>query len=270
MHLRPFGRTGLEVPAVGMGTWRTFDVRGAAAGAERERIVTAALDAGATLFDSSPMYGEAERVLARALDGRRERATVATKVWHQDAREGRRQIDRALAWYGGRVEIYQIHNLVGWRQYLPVLEALRDEGAVRVVGATHYSHQAFRELADVMRTGRVQQVQLPYSAADRLAERELLPLTAELGLGVLVMRPFGEGALLRRAPHARALAPLAPFGVTTWAQALLKWILSDPRVHCAIPATSHAERITENAAAGSPPWFDGETRDYVRRLAERV
>ena len=84
------------------------------------------------------------------------------------------------------------------------------------------------------------------------------------------MRPFGEGALLRRAPSPARLAPLAPYGVTTWAQALLKWILSDPRVHCAIPATSRAERMTENAAAGSPPWFDDETRDYVRRLAERV
>ena len=121
-----------------------------------------------------------------------------------------------------------------------------------------------------MRDPRVRQVQLPYNALDRAAERTLLPLAAELGLGVLVMRPLGEGALVRRAPSAPELAPLAPYGVTTWAQALLKWILSDPRVHCVIPATSRPEHMRENAAAGEPPWLDTEARAYVSRLAGRL
>jgi len=121
----------------------------------------------------------------------------------------------------------------------------------------------------VMRTGRIGMIQIPYNAADRVVEREVLPLAEELGLGVLVMEPLGRGELARRAPPARDLAPLAAFGVTTWAQALLKWILSDPRVHCVIPATRRLERVAENAGAGDPPWFDADTREYVARLAAR-
>jgi len=267
---RRFGSTGLDVPAIGMGTWRTFDVDGDEAEANARRVVDAALDAGARLFDSSPMYGAAERVLAESLDGRRDRALVATKVWTRDAAEGRRQVARALEWYGGRVDVYQIHNLVAWREHLPTLERLRDEGKVAVVGVTHYAHSAFDDLAAALRTGRFAQVQLPYNALDRAAERTLLPLAADLGVGVLVMQPLGEGSLVRRAPAAVRLAPLRAFGVTTWAQALLKWILSDPRVHCAIPATSRPERMRENAAAGDPPWLDADARAYVARLAARI
>jgi len=177
-------------------------------------------------------------------------------------------VRRALAWYGGRVDIYQVHNLAAWKEHLPMLEELRESAAVGVIGATHYQHSAFRELMTVMRTGRIQMIQVPYNAADRAVEREVLPLAAELGLGVLVMQPLGTGALVRRAPHQRELAPLERFGVRTWAQALLKWIVSDPRVHAVLPATRHAARATENAQAGSPPWFDDEAREYVARLAE--
>lgn len=266
MERRTLAGTGLDVPVVGMGTWRTFDVRGAAAEARCREIVDVALAKGARLFDSSPMYGAAEGVLARALEGRREEAIVATKVWSGDPAEGRRQIERALEWYGGRVDLYQIHNLAGWRRWLPVLEGLRDSGHIGVIGATHYSHSAFPELIEVMRTGRVQQVQIPYNARDRVVEREVLPLAADLGIGVLVMRPFGEGALVARSPAPAALAPLREFGVRTWAQALLKWILSDERVHCAIPATSSPERMAENAEAGTGPWLDPEARALVERL----
>jgi aryl-alcohol dehydrogenase-like predicted oxidoreductase len=270
MESRPFGRSGLAVPVVGMGTWRTLDVRGPREEARARAVVGAALDCGTRLIDTSPMYGEAERVLAAALAGRRTRAIVADKVWTAALDEGREQIERALAWYGGTVDVYQVHNLVAWREHLPVLEELRARGAVGVVGATHYQHSAFDELMNVMRTGRVGMIQVPYHAADRVVERAVLPLAAELGLGVLIMQPLGGGALVRRAPSARELEPLASFGVRTWAQALLKWVLSDPRVHCVLPATRKPERATENAVAGAPPWFDPETREYVARLAARL
>jgi len=252
-----------------MGTWSTFDVAGAAEEAERRTLVDFALGAGTDLFDTSPMYGRSERVLAAALEERRDRAIVADKVWTSSIAEARRQIADALAWYGGRVEVYQVHNLVAWREHLPVLEKLRDGGKVKVVGVTHYSARAFDELMVAMRTGRFGMVQVPYSATNDKITHEVLPLAEDLGLGVLVMQPFDSGLLFRRPPSESELAPLAEFGVKTWGQALLKWILSDRRVHCAIPATRRPERAAENAAAGDPPWFDEDTRTYVAKLARR-
>jgi aryl-alcohol dehydrogenase-like predicted oxidoreductase len=263
---RPLGKSGLNVPVVGMGTWQTFDVRGAE---ERQRygVVNVALETGMNLFDSSPMYGEAERVLGEALVGRRGEALVATKVWTPDDRLAERQIETALGYYEGAVDVYQVHNLVAWRTRLDQLERRRDQGQVRSIGATHYAHSAFPELMQVMQSGRITSVQVPYNAVDRAVEREVLPLAADLGLGVLVMRPLGEGSLARRSPTAEQLAPLAPFGVHTWAQALLKWILSDPRVSTVIPATRSEQHARDNAAAGDGPWFSAEEREYVSRLA---
>ncbi len=270
METRRFGSTGLVVPTIGMGTWQTFDVRGGSAEARIGSIVRAALDAGITFYDSSPMYGAAERVLAHALAQRREQAIVATKLWAPSIAEGRRQLARALELYAGRVDVYQVHNLVHWRGQLDVLERARDAGQLGAIGATHYSPSALDELQQVMRTGRIAAIQIPYNPLERAVERAILPLAASLDLGVIVMRPFGEGALLRRSPPESALAPLAPFGVSTWTQALLKWILSDPRCHVAIPATSSAAHALENAAAGQPPWFGEDERRYVSELVDRA
>ncbi len=270
MDARPFGGTGLIVPAVGMGTWQTFDARGASAEANVRSIVDTALDEGITLFDSSPMYGAAERALAHALEGRRDRALVATKLWAPSVEEGRRQLARALQWFGGRVEVYQVHNLVNWRAQLDLLERARDDGKVQAIGATHYNPAAFAELQRVMETGRIQSVQIPYNPLERAVERTILPLAAARQLGVIVMRPFGEGVLVRRRVSGGALARLEPFGVKTWPQALLKWILSDPRCHVAIPATSSAAHARENASVGRPPWFGEDERAYVSALAEQL
>jgi aryl-alcohol dehydrogenase-like predicted oxidoreductase len=264
---RALGRAGFDVPVVGVGTWSTFDVHGPKAEADARARVREALGVGADLFDSSPMYGEAERVLGLSLEGIRDEAMIATKVWTRSADDGSRQIDRALRLFGGRVELYQLHNLVAWQDHLPRLERLKAEGSVRAIGATHYSPPAFGELAEVMRTGRIDAIQIPYNPLEREVERTILPLAEELGLGVVVMRPFGQGNLMRRPPDPAALTPLASFGVTTWAQALLKWILSDLRCHVAIPATSRPGRTTENAVAGDPPWFGPDERALVSRLA---
>jgi aryl-alcohol dehydrogenase-like predicted oxidoreductase len=266
MEHRAFGRTGISVPVVGMGTWRTFDVRGALE-RDRRRVTDAAFEAGATFFDSSPMYGEAERVLGRTLEGRRDRAIVATKVWSTDDREAARQIARALTYFGGRVDVYQVHNLVAWRTRLDQLDALKSAGTVRAVGLTHYSAQAFGDVRRAMEDPRVGSIQIPYNPRARDVETAILPVAADLGLGVIVMQPFGEGSLLRKPIAASALAPLAPFGITSWPQALLKWILSDPRCHVAIPATSSADHLRANAAAGNPPWLGPEERAYIARLA---
>ena len=267
MERRVLGAGGLDVPAVGMGTWRTFDVRDVAGRARARSVAEAALAAGADLFDSSPMYGAAEEVLAEALGPRRDEALIATKVWTESADEGRTQVERALALYGGRVDLFQVHNLVAWRDHLPLLERLHDEGLIAAIGATHYRAAAFGELAALMQSGRIHAIQIPYNPHERDAEREILPLAEELGIGVVVMRPLGGGSLVRREPAAEELAPLRELGIHTWPQALLKWVLSDRRCHVAIPATSHPERMAENARAGDPPWLGPEERALVERLA---
>jgi diketogulonate reductase-like aldo/keto reductase len=249
-------------PVVGLGTWNTFGADMVLAG----RVVAAALDAGVRVFDSSPMYRGAEASLGAALDGRRDDATVATKIWSQSAEEGREQYRRQLEWFG-RVDVQQIHNLAAWREQLAWLEPERDEGRVSKLGVTHYAVSAFGELAEAIRTKRFDVVQLPYNPHEREVERELLPLAADLGIAVIVMRPLGEGSLVRRSPSEAALEPLRSFGVETWGQALLKWVLSDERVDVAIPATSRPERPAENAAAGMPPWYGPEERALVERLA---
>jgi aryl-alcohol dehydrogenase-like predicted oxidoreductase len=268
MEHRTLGNTGLQVPVIGMGTWQTFDVKGEAASKNARAIVDTALETGANFFDSSPMYGEAERVLGETLQGRRAQALVATKVWTPSGSEGQAQVRRAFHYFGGYIDLYQIHNLVNWREHLAMLERLRDAGQVHAIGATHYSSSSFAELAQVMRTGRITAIQIPYNPFERDVERNILPLAADLGLGVVVMRPFAQGALMRRQPSVAELAPLRPLGVTTWGQALLKWILSDTRCHLTIPATSRRERMAENAAAGEPPWFSAEERALVTRLAQ--
>ncbi|MCC7107286.1 MAG: aldo/keto reductase [Chloroflexi bacterium] len=269
MEQRAFGKTGRSLPVIGMGTWRTFDVRSEAEAAHRRVIVDRALALGTTVFDSSPMYGEAERVLGLALEGRRERAFVATKVWTPDRREADRQIARSLAFFGGRVDLYQVHNMVAWRERLTMLEEQRAKGSVRLIGGTAWRDGAYAELTEMMRTGRIQAIQIPYNPRERVVEREILPLAVELGIGVVVMRPFAEGALLASPPSAAELRPLQRFGVTSWSQALLKWGLSNPMVHVAIPATSRPERAEENALAGSPPWLDEEARERVASMALR-
>ena len=238
-------------PVVGLGTWNTFGGDAPLA----QRVVDAALDAGVQLFDSSPMYRGAEQSLGRALRGR---GAVATKIWAPTVEEGREQYRRQLEWFG-RVDIEQIHNLVAWREHLEWLETEHDGK----LGVTHYASGAFDRLAEALRTKRFDVVQLPYNPHEREVEEELLPLAAELGVAVIVMRPLAEGALARRHVDPAALEEL---GVETWPQALLKWALSDERVDVVIPATSKPGRAAENARAGEPPWFTPEQRAFVEEL----
>jgi diketogulonate reductase-like aldo/keto reductase len=214
------------------------------------------------------MYGGAEAALGAALDGRRAGTTVATKIWAPSGDEGREQYEAQRRFFG-RVEIEQVHNLVSLREHLPWLEEEKAEGRIDRLGVTHWSPASFDELEQALRTGRFDVVQLPLSVGEREAERRLLPAAEELGVAVIVMRPFGgTGApLLSRSPGAAELEPLRRFGIETWAQALLKWVLSDRRVDVAIPATSRPERAAENAAAGKPPWLGPDERAYVERLA---
>lgn len=249
-------------PVVGLGTWSTFDGDAALA----RELVDASLDCGVRLFDSSPMYGGAEQALGAALHGRRDEATVATKIWARSAEEGRQQFERQLEWYGGHVDVEQVHNLVAWREHLEWLERERGEGRIGRLGVTHYAASSFEELAQALRTRRFDVVQIPLNPHERESERAVLPLAEELGVAVIVMRPLGGNGsgLMRKVVPSAALEEL---GVETWPQALLLWALSDSRVDAVIPGTAKPDRVRENAAAARAPLFGPEQRRLVERLA---
>ena len=235
-------------PSFGLGTWLTFDVE-----PDRQKladeVVESAYASGTRVFDSSPMYGRAEEVLGQAVDGRRDDVFIASKIWTPSREQGRFQLEAQLRYFGGRIDLEQVHNLVAWEQHFAWLEHERDQDRVRFLGATHYQSSAFDELETVMRSGRIHAIQVPYNPLERDVERRILPLAEELGLGVIVMRPFAERGLLP-GPGPEQLEPI---GVSSWAEALLRWILSDRRVTCVIPATADPAHAVENAAAGEPP-----------------
>jgi len=261
MQTRPLGRTGLRVPIVGLGSWRTFDVD-AARQADVDAVVEAAFEGGVRLVDSSPMYGRSEARLGDAIAARRAETIVATKVWAGDASEGRRQFADQRRWFG-RVELLQVHNLVAWRDQLAWMEHEREGGTIGWLGATTYQPSAFEELEAAMRTGRIHVVQVPLNPREDDSTRRILPLVADLGLGVIAMRPLGEGRLLGR-PFPRALSGA---GLSGWPEALLRWCLADPRVTVAIPATTSAADAAANAAAGAAPPLDPALRETIGRLA---
>jgi aryl-alcohol dehydrogenase-like predicted oxidoreductase len=252
---------GLAVAPVGLGTWQVLDV----AASEQPRVdevVTTMLESGARLFDSSPMYGRSEERLGAALRERRSEAVVATKIWTSSVEEGRAQFARQLEWFGGRVDVEQVHNLVEWRGQLRWMAEERDAGRIGVLGATHYSPGAFGELAVVMRSGLIEMIQVPYNPSERGIESEILPLANELGLGVLVMRPLGSGRL-------GSASELDGLGVESWAEAVLVWALSAPGITAVIPATSDPGHARANARAISHPGFDDAQRRRVEELWAR-
>jgi aryl-alcohol dehydrogenase-like predicted oxidoreductase len=262
MRARRFGGSGWEVPVVGLGTWRAFDLapdREGVAGL----VLAAALGAGSRVVDSSPMYGRAEGVLGRAMGDERSEWIVATKVWSPSVEEGRVQFERQLASYGGVIDLEQVHNLVAWPEHLEWMERERDAGRIRLLGATHYDPHAFDELERVMRTGRIDAIQIPWNPREREAGARILPLAGELGLGVLAMRPLGSGDLFPGPPETEVRA----LGAASWPEALLRWCLSDERIHVAIPATSSPAHAIANAAAADLPRFGPQELRRVERLA---
>ncbi len=253
-----------------MGTWKTFDVVSERDVAVRSRIIDECLAHDVTFIDSSPMYGRSELVVGKTIAGRRGRFQLATKVWTTGRDEGEVQITRSFELFGtDYIDLLQVHNLVDWRTQLDTLERLKDEGEIGVVGITHLEPRAFPTMIEIMKTGRVGAIQVPYNIGQRECEAEVLPLAADLGIGVIVMEPLQKGWYVTGLKREPDLAPLKGTGIRTWAQALLAWVLADPRVSVAIPATSRPERISENAVAGSGFILEPEQRDYIRRETER-
>src|SRR6266704_328021 len=267
MQYRTLGRTGLQVSAVSMGTWKSFDVRSRKDLDHIYQLVTEALRCGVNLFDTAPMYGEAERVLGYALRGRRDGVIVATKVLAYDRRAARSQIEESLQRLQVEViDLMQIHNLAAWQDVTPILEEYKAKGRIRFLGITDYRTSMSPELMRAIRTGVFDTIQIPYNLGEREAEREVLPLARTLNLGVLVMTPlcpmFDRNQLLRTLQR-HDLSFLRPYGATTPGQALLKYLLANPDVSTLLPATSKLERVKENTEVADGPVLP---QDVLRRL----
>jgi aryl-alcohol dehydrogenase-like predicted oxidoreductase len=268
MEWRPLGQ--LQVPVIGLGTARTFDVRSAADMAVRRQVIDRCIAQQVTFIDSSPMYGRSEEVIGLTTAGRRQHFQLATKVWCQGRGRGEAQIAQSFQLFQtDYIDVFQIHNLLDWQTHLLTLEHLRDQGRIGLIGITHYSTSAYHSMLEIMRSGRVDTIQIPYNVLERTCEKQVLPLAAERGIGVIVMEPLEQGRYVKGLRHQPDLAPLVACGIRTWGQALLAWVLADPRVSVVIPATSRPERIDENAVAGSVARFPQELRDYIRRETER-
>lgn len=264
MLTRKIPSSGVEVPVIGLGTWRGFDVGADTAARARLAAVLAALfEAGGTVIDSSPMYGSSEEVAGALLAqaNLHTRAFVATKVWTEGRAAGIAQMEASMRKLGDRrVELMQIHNLVDWRAHLDTLRVWKKEGRIQHLGITHYRDDAHAQLEAVIRAEAVDTVQLNYSIDNRAAEARLLPLAADRGVGVLVNLPFGGGGLLRSLQPRPLPSWAAEIGCRSWAQVLLKYVISHPAVTCAIPGTSRPEHMSENAAAGRGPLPDASLR----------
>ena len=260
----------LEVSVISLGTLRTFDVTSDEDVAVRQQIVDNCLDEQVNFIDSAWAYGNAEQVVGKTIEGKRDKFHLATKVRVEGKEEGEAQIALSFERLGADyIDLYQVHNMIDWETHLTTLEGLKDQGKIGMIGVTAMVHEAYPVIADLMRSGRIDAVQIPYNVMERGCEDELLPLSEELGIGFLVMEPLKKGRYVNELNSQPDLAPLKEFGIETWAQALLAWVIADPRVSAAIPTTSRPERIHENMRVGSLGRLPQELRDHVREETER-
>ena len=275
MMTKPIPSTGEALPVIGLGTFQVFDVGDdAAARAPLREVVATFVDAGGRIIDSSPMYGRAEGVTGDLVGelGLRDRVFLATKVWTSGRERGIEQMRRSAELLKSPViDLMQIHNLSDWRTQLATLREMKARGAIRYLGITHYTTGAFAELARLLETEPgIDFVQFPYSLAVRDAEARLLPTAAARGVATIANRPFEQGDLFRRVRGKAVPDWAVEFDCTSWAQLFLKYLVGDPALTCAIPATNKRGHMVDNAKAGFGRLPDAAQRARIRRLWESL
>jgi diketogulonate reductase-like aldo/keto reductase len=268
---RPIPATGERLPIVGLGTWQAFDIGPDGRDwAEGRAALRAFVDGGGRVVDSSPMYGRAEAAIGDlAADlGVRDRLFLATKVWTQGGSAGQAQLAESHRLMRAPVlDLMQVHNLLDIDTHWPTLVAAKAAGRLRYIGITHYDESAYAALEAAMRRLPLDFIQINASVAEREAERRILPLAAERGLAVLINRPFAGGDLFGRVRRLPLPSWAAEIEATSWAQVLLKYVLSAPGVTCAIPGTRNPHYVIDNLGAARGPMPDAALR---RRIVEAV
>ncbi|TIN23774.1 MAG: aldo/keto reductase [Mesorhizobium sp.] len=271
--MRAVPSSGEMLPAVGLGTWITFNVGDdPVLRDECAEVMAAFFAAGGRMIDSSPMYGSSQPAIGYGLEklGRPEALFSAEKVWTSSA-DGPAQIEQSRRFWGvPRFDLVQVHNLVAWETHLETLFAMKADGRIRYVGITTSEGRRHDLFEQIMRAHPLDFVQLTYNVVDRETEERLLPLAAERGTGVIVNRPFRQGALTRQLQGEALPDWAAGIGAATWAQFILKFIVSHPAVTVAIPATTRVDHVRENLLAATGPLPDAAMRErmaaYVRDL----
>jgi diketogulonate reductase-like aldo/keto reductase len=267
---RAIGSGGERIPAVGLGTWLTFDVPpgDSVALARRQAVVDRFLAEGGRVIDSSPMYGNAESVLGEVLPREAARCFAMGKVWTPIVAYGPTQMRRSMAqWRRKQLDVLLVHNLLAWRGHLKTLRAWQADGRVRLVGVSTSHGRDHEEVQRILESERIDVLQITYSPADRSAE-PLLELAAARGVAVVVNRPFDGGALLDRLARVPLPAVAADLGCRHWATLVLKWELAHPAVTVAIPATTDPEHVSQNLAALRGGLPDAHQRELVWRAME--
>ncbi len=270
-HTRAIPSSGEAMPVVGLGSWITFNVgndpvaRDACAEVMRNFFA-----AGGRMIDSSPMYGSSQPVIGYGLRklGQPQALFSAEKVWTSSGSRGPAQIEQSREyWDVQRFDLVQVHNLLAWQEHLQTLRAMKAAGQIRHVGITTSEGRRHREFEQIMREQPLDFIQVTYNPVDRAVERRILPLAQERGIGVIVNRPFRQGALIDAAERHPMPAWAAEIDCANWAQIILKFIVSHPAVTCAIPATTRVDHVRENMGAAQGRLPDESMR---RRIADHV
>ena len=252
--------TGELLPAIGLGTWQSFDVD-----ESNQSNLIPVLDemhkSGGRLIDSSPMYGRSETVIGNLTSKLKSRNDFffATKVWTTGRQAGIDQMKSSVKkMQREKIDLMQIHNLLDWKTHLPVLREWKEEGIIKYIGITHYQDSMHDELAKIISSEKIDFVQFNYSINSLHAEKKLLKVAKEKGVATLINRPFGEGRLFEKVKAKKLPEWCTEFGIKNWSSFFLKFILADPNVTCVIPATSDVQHAVENYRAGSVsiPDFD--------------
>ncbi len=270
MTKRPIPSTGELLPVVGLGTWQQFDVGPKDEERKPLREVLAVMaEQGGSVIDSSPMYGRSEEVVGdlTAASGLAEKYFYATKVWTDGEREGIDQMTASMRkMRRNTMDLMQIHNLVDWKTHLKTLRQWKSDGKIRYIGITHYTTSAHDELERIIRTERIDFVQCNYSIRVRNAERSLFTTAKDRGVAVIINEPYEKGSLFSAVRGKELPGWVKEYGINSWGQFFLKFILSQPAVTCVIPGTSNPKHAADNMGAGYGPIPDQSVREKMAAL----